>query len=346
MLARLGRRLPAAWSGRGPVACALWPISRLYGVLVWLRSQLYRLGLRKVHTLPVPVVVVGNVVAGGTGKTPVVVELIRHLRARGWTPGVIARGHGRSSDATLRVDSRRSADLVGDEPTMIWRLSGAPVFVGRDRPLAGRTLLEQCPEVDILISDDGLQHLALDRTIEIGVFGADGIGNGWLLPAGPLREPWPRPFDLVLDAGAVAANHRYRVQRRLTGTARDASGHPLALRSLVPAAGSGEPAAWAVAAIAHPQPFFTMLRDAGIQLKGTIALPDHAPIRAQDLAPAAGSTLLCTDKDADKVWLLRPDARAVGLTLDIEPGFWNDLDAMLATRAGRPVSSRHGHPPA
>lgn len=346
MLARLGRHLPALWSRRGALSRVLLPLSWLYGALVWLRSQAYRLGIRKALTLPVPVLVVGNVVAGGTGKTPVVVALVRHLRSRGWTPGVLARGHGRSVDAILSVDAQRSANEVGDEPAMVWRITGAPVFVGRNRPMAGQALLAQCPHVDILVSDDGLQHLALGRTIEIGVSGAEGIGNGWLLPAGPLREPWPRAFDLLLDAGSLDARHRHVMRRRLSGTAMDASGNAVALESLRHTHGGAPPSIWAVAAIAHPQRFFAMLGEAGIALQGTIALHDHAPIRMQDIAMASGSLLLCTDKDADKVWALRPDARAVGLALDIDPAFWAALDDLLASRTGRSVSSSHGHPTA
>ncbi|MES2424874.1 MAG: tetraacyldisaccharide 4'-kinase, partial [Pseudomonadota bacterium] len=190
--------LQQAWTRRGPLALALWPLSQLYRVLITLRRRLYQLGVFSSIRMPVPVVVVGNVVAGGSGKTPLVLALVRHLQQRGLQPVVVSRGHGRS-DATCReVLEYSSAAETGDEPLLLRRATGAPVFVAPRRADAARAALARYPQTRVIVCDDGLQHLALQRDVEICVFGDASIGNGWLLPAGPLREPWPRHADLVV----------------------------------------------------------------------------------------------------------------------------------------------------
>ena len=180
------------WQSRSWAAWMLTPLAGLYGLLLLTRRALYALGLLHQTRLPVPVIVVGNVVVGGAGKTPTVMALIEALRARGWTPGVISRGHGRRpsiNPQTVRADS--TAIEVGDEPLQIHRATGAPVVVAHRRIDAGRALRQAHPEVDVIITDDGLQHWALHRDVSIVVMDDRGVGNGWLLPAGLLREPWP-----------------------------------------------------------------------------------------------------------------------------------------------------------
>ena len=188
---RLESWVHSVWSHRGPVACLLYPLSLIYQAVSASRRR------RTVaNHLPVPVVVVGNIYVGGTGKTPVTIALVRALRARGWTPGVISRGFGRSEDGVRLVTPDSDASQVGDEPLLIARESLAPVAVGRERVKAGLELLREHPGVNIIISDDGLQHAALARDVELAVIGARGLGNGWLLPAGPLREPVSRLDDV------------------------------------------------------------------------------------------------------------------------------------------------------
>ena len=152
----------------------------------------------------VPVIVVGNVSAGGAGKTPVTLALLEHLRARGWHPGVVSRGYGRRTTDCREVRSDSLALDVGDEPLLIARRAQVPVFVARQRMQAVQALRQAHPRINLIVCDDGLQHLALARDVEICVFNDEGVGNGWLLPAGPLREPWPRRVDCVLPAAGDA----------------------------------------------------------------------------------------------------------------------------------------------
>lgn len=317
-----------AWLRRGALARGLWPLSLLYGALVALRRTLYRLGLRRVERAGVPVIVVGNVIAGGSGKTPVVMAIVRHLEARGIRAGVVSRGYGRTTQDCREVLDDSDPAAVGDEPALIRRSTGVPVFVARRRIEAARALLERHPATQVIVSDDGLQHLALARDIEICVFDDRGVGNGWLLPAGPLREPWPRRCDFVLHTGERPAFAGFTARRTLADHAlrRDGTRVPLASlagRSLV-----------AVAAIAKPEAFFQMLRARGLVPASCIALPDHDDFRHWSPPGDAGQVLLCTEKDAVKLWRKAPAALAVPLVFEPEPGFFAALDAKLSSRDG------------
>lgn len=196
--------LTHAWSRRACLPRLLWPLAALHGMLVRLRRALYSRGLRASVRLRVPVVVVGNVVAGGAGKTPLVMALVAHLRAAGYRPGVISRGYGRQAKECLEVLPTLSTTQTGDEPLLIRQLTGAPVFVARRRSEAAQALLRAHPDTDLIVCDDGLQHYALQRDLNIAVFDERGVGNGWLLPAGPLREPWPQAWaGARRDSGRV-----------------------------------------------------------------------------------------------------------------------------------------------
>ncbi|MBP8272506.1 MAG: tetraacyldisaccharide 4'-kinase, partial [Sphaerotilus sp.] len=186
-------RLEAIWQHGGPAQWALRPLGGLHGVLVGLRRWLYRQGWKATVRLPCPVIVVGNRVAGGAGKTPTTLALVGVLQQAGWRPGIVSRGHGSQTTAARPVHAHTPATEVGDEPLLMQRRSGVPVWVGRDRAAAAAALLAAHPDVNVLVCDDGLQHLRLGRTVEIVVFDARGAGNGWLLPAGPLREPIDAP---------------------------------------------------------------------------------------------------------------------------------------------------------
>lgn len=323
--------LQRAWLRRGVLAWVLRPFSLIFGLLSGMRRTAYRLGWMKTHRVPVPVLVVGNVVAGGAGKTPVVMRVVEHLQSRGLTPGVISRGYGRSTTDCREVRAGSRAAEVGDEPLLVARSCSVPVFVAQRRIDAARALLAEYPDTRVVVCDDGLQHLALERDVEICVFDDKGVGNGWLLPAGPLREPWPRKVDLVLHAGAAEGIDGFDVSRRLAADAMRADGTRVPLASL-----KGRPLT-AIAGVARPQAFFDMLRGQGLQLARTIALPDHHDFRSDDVAWGSAE-LVCTEKDAVKLWQSRPGAWAVPLELDITPAFWTALDALLDAK----LSSAHG----
>ena len=315
--------LRSVWLERGVLARLLWPASWLYGLLVGARRKLYQLGVLRTNHLPVPVIVVGNVLAGGTGKTPVVMALVAHLQSRGWHVGVISRGYGRLTSGCREVTPTCRTQDVGDEPALIRRRTQTPVFVAEVRSEAAHALLQRYPHTNILVSDDGLQHLSLARDIEIGVFDDRGVGNGWLLPAGPLREPWPRTFDLTLHTGARPAFAGFQGQRRLADYALRFDGSKLPLSDFI-----GQPIV-AVAAIAQPEAFFSMLHAQGLTLARVVALPDHHDFRAGERFGDEGGILFCTEKDAVKLWPYEPAALAVPLEFTAPPGFWQALDEKL-----------------
>lgn len=342
--------LQRAWIRRGALAWLLWPVSLLYRLLWLLRQWTYHVGLRQVHRMPVPVIVVGNVVAGGAGKTPVVIALVAHLQSRGLRPGVVSRGYGREDTDCRLVTPASSPREVGDEPLLIQRRTQVPVAVAASRVHAARALLDAHPALDLLICDDGLQHRALHRDIEICVFDERGVGNGFLLPAGPLREPWPRPVDLVLRSGAPQpGSSAHRVQRTLAAHGLRADGSQVALHTLAGNGGQSTRPLLAVAGTAQPQQFFAMLRARGLTLSRTLALPDHADFDAQQWRGEQQHTVLCTEKDAVKLWRHRPDALAVPLLVTLDAAFWRTLEQLLIERGSQAIraklSSTDGYTP-
>lgn len=334
--------LQRAWLRRGALARFLWPLSLVFRALCGFRRFAFRAGLFKRNRVPVPVVVVGNVVAGGSGKTPVVIAIVNHLHSRGIRAGVVSRGYGRAGTDCRAVHAASNPRDVGDEPLLIVRACDVPLFVAPARADAARALLAANPDVQVIVCDDGLQHYALARDIEICVFDDRGIGNGWLLPAGPLRERWPRHADLVLRTQGANGIDGHLVRRELAAAAVRADGATRSFDEL-----RMDSKLVAVAGIARPDAFFDMLRAQRFELACTQALPDHAEDADYlALANAPGvppdSTLICTEKDAVKLWKHRPDAWAVALKLDIAPAFWRELDDMLDPMLDAKLSSAHG----
>jgi tetraacyldisaccharide 4'-kinase len=263
---------------------------------------------------------------------------------------VVSRGYGRHTHDCRLVTPASHARDVGDEPLLIQQRTGAPVAVAVSRIDAARQLLVQHPALDLLVCDDGLQHRALHRDIEICLFDDRGIGNGFLLPAGPLREPWPRGVDLVIGTGPAApGTDTHRVRRTLAQHARQADGTQRALRDLPALAERTQRPLLAVAGTAQPQAFFDMLRDRALPLARTLALPDHAAFDPLRWQRDDGMTVVCTEKDAVKLWPLRPDAWAVPLVVGLEPPFWHALEQLLAQRGTQALraklSSTHGYTP-
>lgn len=312
---RLSMRLQEAWRQDSSWLRVLRPVASLYQGVLFLRRQLYRRGWRQVYRAPVPVVVVGNISVGGTGKTPVVIALARAMSQRGLRVGVVSRGYGAASGAfPRRVMADSDWHDCGDEPLMIARQTGCPVVIAPRRPEAVDALL-QWQAVDLVISDDGLQHLALGRDLEIVLLDpVSGIGNGRLLPAGPLREPAARlPYcDWVLqrDSAAPRRYFRYRIEGLVhleTGATRP------------PDAFAGKRVS-AVAGIASPAAFFTSLREVGMQV-AEFPFPDHHAFVPGDFSGLQKQPIIMTEKDAVKcqafagpdAWYLRivaelPDA--------------------------------------
>lgn len=347
MASSLETTLTRAWLRRGPLALALWPLSLLFRLLARLRVALFRAGILKSARLPVPVIVVGNIFIGGTGKTPLTIWLVEQLRAAGLRPGVISRGHGAAGESGPReVLPGASAREVGDEPLLIADRGGCPVVVGRRRADAGRHLLERHPEVDVLVADDGLQHYALQRDVELVLFDGRGVGNGWTLPAGPLREPPSRRRDFTVvntpdlsPALAQAVGGRpYRM--RLAGEYAAPLRDPQQRVSLASLAGAmaGKRIA-AAAGIGNPGRFFAMLKAAGLQFD-ELPLPDHHDFLDDPFKDLDAELIMITEKDAVKCRQLEH--------LNNDPRLWvvpvsAQIDAALAAHIvekcrGRPTA--------
>ena len=303
------------WQSRSWAAWMLTPLAGLYGLLLLIRRALYALGLLQQTRLPVPVIVVGNIFVGGTGKTPFVIWLVEQLRAHGWQPGVISRGYGAQHGQVTEVQVDSDYQAAGDEPLLIMQRTGVPVVVGRRRVAAGQHLLHAHPEVDILISDDGLQHYALARTLEIQICDSRGHGNGWLLPAGPLREPASRRSDFFVVNAATAVTSNAPLNALLNATPKllpTVDAHRMTLqaefaerlnhpsqRQPLSTISSGKRIV-AAAGIGHPQRFFDMLSKHGVQLVDTLALPDHFDYGHNPFAMVSADMILITEKDAVK----------------------------------------------
>ncbi len=318
--------LQRAWLRRSGLALPLWPVSLLYGALAAAHRAPYRFGWRRPGAAGIPVIVVGNVVAGGAGKTPVVIALVQQLQAWGVRVGVVSRGHGRASGDCLEVTPQTDPEACGDEPLLVARRCGVPVVVAARRLEAVRALRRLHPQVQLVVSDDGLQHHALARDVEICVFDDRGAGNGWLLPAGPLREPWPRAVDVILKAEAAPVEGGFVLRRRLADVAVAADGSTRALQAF------GGADCDAVAGIAQPERVCYMLRARGLRLRRAIALPDHHRFTPGSVQAGGGVPLLCTEKDAAKLWRHEPRAWAVPLEVDIEPAFWAALRQRVMPR--------------
>jgi len=296
--------LERQWSHRSAWQISLFPLSLLFGALAALRRVAYQLGWLRAVRLPVPLVVVGNISVGGTGKTPLVLWLAKFLRAQGFRPGIVSRGYGGAAVGASAVDVGSDPRDVGDEPVLLARKSGCPVWVGRDRVAAAQALLNAHPECDVVLSDDGLQHYRLARDVEIVVVdGERGFGNGRLLPAGPLREPVARlgRMDAVVvnqreGTGTVDIPAGLRFDMRLQGNLFYNLAQP---ERTVTAADFQGKKLHAVAGIGHPERFFEHLTALGLNFEPH-AFPDHHPYRAGDLQYPSADAVLMTEKDGVK----------------------------------------------
>lgn len=305
--------LTTHWNRRGLVAFLLLPLSALYCLVIALRRRAYRWGLLRRVRLPVPVIVVGNLTVGGTGKTPLVIWLCEQLRAAGRRPGIVARGYGgRTAHWPQTVTPQSDPVQVGDEPVLLAQRCACPIVVAPDRVAAARALLAR-HDCDVLISDDGLQHYRLARDIEIAVIdGQRRFGNGFCLPAGPLREPHTRlqSVDLkVVNGTAQPGETTMQLQVHSVYRLLSKETRPLA-------AFAGRPNVHAVAGIGYPERFFQTLRAAGVQSQEH-AFGDHHPFQPQDFSWPNPAEVLMTEKDGVKCrqfaqpnwWAVRVDAQ-------------------------------------
>lgn len=285
------------WSGESPLWLLLLPLSWLYGLVSGIIRLCWRMGLKKAWRAPVPVVVVGNLTAGGNGKTPVVVWLVEQLQQRGIRVGVVSRGYGgKAAHYPLLLTPETTTAEAGDEPVLIYQRTGAPVAVSPARVDAVKALLTASP-VQLIVTDDGLQHYRLHRDKEIVVIdGVRRFGNGWWLPAGPMRERASRlkSVDAVITNGGIALPGEIAMRLQpglavnlLTGERCNVN----ALQNLV-----------AMAGIGHPPRFFATLHEAGAHPVKTVALADHQALSPQDVSALIepDQTLIMTEKDAVK----------------------------------------------
>ncbi|MGZ9712783.1 tetraacyldisaccharide 4'-kinase [Glaciimonas sp. GNP009] len=338
--------LTAAWQRRGLLACLLWPLSLLFLCISGLRRISYVIGLRASTRLPVPIIVIGNIYVGGTGKTPLTIWLVQALRLAGYTPGVISRGYGVNPSVETRVVSTNSvAAEVGDEPLLIAQRAQCPVVVGRNRVAAAQALLQAHPKVDVILSDDGLQHYRLQRDIEIVLFDSRGHGNGWLLPAGPLRETASRRRDFtVVNLGRAAvlpsSLPRSAIRMQLIGeVAERLSDRSQTFRIADFSTKLPAPRILAAAGIGNPQRFFNMLSGMGLVFH-SLSLPDHYDFSTNPFAALDAEIILITEKDAVKCSQIK--------TIKNDPRLWvvpvtAQIDVALIQQI---VEKLRGHPTA
>lgn len=332
MKAGLSRLAARIWYRKTGAGLLLWPLSKLFEGIVWLRRNGYRQGLLKKTVFPVPVIVVGNITVGGTGKTPLIIRLAQLLKEKGYRPGIVSRGYGgRSASWPRWVDAESKAGEVGDEALLIAARTGCPMAVSPNRAEACRLLLDKA-HCDVLLSDDGLQHYALGRTLEIAVIdGERRFGNGWCLPAGPLREPKARlkDADLIVVNGGQARPNEFPM--RMTG----ADAVNLLSGQRKPLADFKSGPCHAVAGIGHPERFFKHLEKAGLACIPH-DFPDHFAFRSQYVDFGDAFPVLMTEKDAvkcrafanEKLW-------AVPVEADVDSAFAARLIELLSEKHDR-----------
>jgi tetraacyldisaccharide 4'-kinase len=325
------------WYRRGALAWLLWPVSLVFAALISFRRLLFRLRILSSSHPGIPVVVVGNLTAGGSGKTPLVLWIAELLKARGWSPAIVSRGYGGADGPPRAATVASEPDEVGDEPVVLARRSGCPVWIGADRVKVIEALRAQHPEVDVVVLDDGLQHYRLRRDLEIAVVDSRGFGNGWLLPAGPLREPRRRlrSVDAVVshqapDLGINASAFEMRLEGEVAHRMSDA-------RDRQPLAAWRGRTVHAVAGIGNPSRFFLHVGGLGPKVVPH-PFADHHRFSAGELEFGDELPVLMTEKDAVK---LRRDARpnwwVLPVTAKLAPAFgdWllSELDGRRRSKA-------------
>lgn len=318
--------MPRLWRTRSPVVVLLLPLSWLYAGIVRIRRACYDSGMLEVVRFPRPVVVVGGITVGGSGKTPLVMHVVRMLEAGGRRPGIVSRGYGgRARGAPLVVDRTTPVSECGDEPAMLARRLGVPIVVDADRPRGVNTLITTL-DCDVVVSDDGLQHYAMDRQVEIAVVGGGGhAGNGYCLPAGPLREPLARlrEVDMVVSNGGPPEPGWYTMNLRIEGLRR------LNGNEERPLADFRGRRVHAVAGTGSPHGFFEMLADLGLDIEAH-PFPDHHRYESRDFEGMTGASIVMTEKDAVKCTdMPLDDAWYAPVSIELDDGFDKNLTELL-----------------
>lgn len=291
------KRLDAYWYNQNPVAWLLLPIAALYCLLVFIRRNLYRCGILKSYKVSVPVVIVGNITVGGTGKTPLLIALCELLRSEGYKPGVISRGYGGDFEGERLVKEGDSAEMIGDEPCLVHARTNCPLVVGRNRVAAADLLLANS-DCNIILSDDGLQHYRLQRDVEIAIVDSTRqFGNGYCLPSGPLREPVSRlnSVDIVIDHFSESeVNIREdNFSLKFSDAINLKTNESISLDYF-----KSSPI-HAIAGIGHPKRFFNQLRRSGLEVIEH-EQADHHRFTNTDVQFDDDLNVLMTEKDAVK----------------------------------------------
>jgi tetraacyldisaccharide 4'-kinase len=332
MRAWLSRLAARVWYRKTCAGLSLWPLSKVFEGIVWLRRACYRRGWLKTTIFPVPVIVVGNITVGGAGKTPLIIWLAQFLKEKGYHPGIVSRGYGgRSASWPQWVDAESDAGDVGDEALLIAARTGCPMAVSPIRAEACRLLLDKA-HCDVLLSDDGLQHYALGRTLEIAVIdGERRFGNGWCLPAGPLREPKARleGVELIVVNGGPAQPNEFPM--RMAGE----EAVNLLTGQRKPLADFKSGPCHAVAGIGHPARFFRHLEKVGLACIRH-DFPDHFAFRHQDVDFGDAFPVLMTEKDAVKCKVFADEKLwAVPIEADVDSAFAARLIELLSEKHDR-----------
>ena len=313
------------WYRRGVLAWLLLPASLVFLVTVCLRRLLYLLRIFKSEHPGIPVLVVGNLTVGGSGKTPLVIWIAQLLKSHGWSPGIVSRGYGAQLTEPRAATVASNAAEVGDEPIVLSRRSGCPVWVGADRVRVAALLRAAHQDVNVLILDDGLQHYAMRRDLEIAVVDARGFGNGFLLPAGPLREPGSRlrSVDAVVSHASAVQGYAMTLHGEEVHRMTDA-------RERQPLKAFAGQRVHAVAGIGDPNRFFLHLGKAGIKVLPH-PFPDHHPFMPKDLEFGDALPVLLTEKDAVKLRsAAQPNWWVLPVSAQLDPAFGPWLLSRLA----------------
>ena len=274
----------------------LFPLSAIFFLIFFIRKYLYQFNFLKSFKLNVPVIVIGNITLGGTGKTPLIIHLAKELKKNGYYPGIVSRGYGSRVIGAIEVNQKSNINEVGDEPILIQKHTHMPVFVSKDRAMAAKALIKKYKKIDVILSDDGIQHYRLMRDVEVLVIdGTRGFGNGYLLPAGPLRELKHK----LNDVDAIVCNHKKVIDGSYLMKYKSEFLINLKTKQKIPLSEVSLSNIHAIAGIGNPDRFFNDLKSLGLVFNSS-AYQDHYRFTKKDFKTMAGKNIIMTEKDAVK----------------------------------------------